>query len=500
MPGKPEELDRAARKLIAQLRTGAWFDSYRYDRDRGRYKAEGDPAWADSFNALLEACIAAMAAGEPSPMAQTAGRLLDALGLRDAYGACCEPEELIDRPMDELISLHLAALYLTVPATQRGARLVHRMHRLSPRGEGVDWAQIHDALPKRPPQWAAFLKRAHVALVRAPTDSWAWARHRGRLLRLLPRSPTELARLGRLAREAGEKSPHLYGKWIDALVSSRKPEAAVNALHEALGTIDTPWILPTLGARLARMGSLLERPELQVEGRQLCWRLAPSLANLLLLWAAASPDRVDAVIGHELGAAYEGAVPVDQGLVARMEVLLGQFEVSLARLEEADPEGWTRLDHPGEVVLPLLIRLGCGGGMPPGGGCVAAILQTTATRPAVTTAPEAPEGRDAMPTWQAALDATLVAHEDTAIDAPWYRSHAHSQLCRLTDHVVATKKPQLYDRVAELWAALAEAHHLGGDSDQAKATLAEPRARHPRNKGLQRRVAELWLAKGPSLH
>jgi hypothetical protein len=125
---------------------------------------------------------------------------------------------------------------------------------------------------------------------------------------------------------------------------------------------------------------------------------------------------------------------------------------------------------------------------------VASILETAIARPTVPTAPEAPEGRDAVPSWEEALEATLALHDHGAIDAPWYRAHAHSQLCRLTDQVVGAKKPSLYGRVGQLWAALAEAHHLGGDPDQAQATVAEPRARHPRNKGLHRRVAELWAS------
>jgi hypothetical protein len=250
-----------------------------------------------------------------------------------------------------------------------------------------------------------------------------------------------------------------------------------------------------------RSFSLLEARALDLQGEREAaariwreiWLQASDAQGLCLLWDA-SEGECAAVLQAELERCYAGerALPLD--LQIRMEILLGDAELPLARLQAASPaRWWEEVEHPAMLVLPFLLRIGCGG----------APLESRTLLHQLWRRLDNPTNRyrnhyDAQSTaWTERVDRVLAGHPTWAVDARIWRVAAGNVLMDLASEVIKAKANGQFMKVALFVVALMEANLLAGE-DELQAPLVELERRHPRHSRLRQKVVEV-MALSPLL-
>lgn len=240
--------------------------------------------------------------------------------------------------------------------------------------------------------------------------------------------------------------------------------------------------------------SLLEARALDLQGGrekanriwQEVWTQKSDLAGLLALWDRSEGAAAE-VLQAELERAYAGERPLPLALQVRMEILLGDAELPLARLQAASPERWwADPDHPAKLVVPFLLRIGCGHvSLDPEPLLIKLWrrLDNPDARPLMQ------HQADAM-AWTRRVDAVLASHPTWATDARVWRIAAGNAVMDLASEVIKAKAQNLLVPVALFLVAAMEASTLGGDADP-QAPLTELERRFPRHRRLRAQVVEV---------
>jgi hypothetical protein len=306
-----------------------------------------------------------------------------------------------------------------------------------------------------PPGLAAL--RAALLVETAGRSEWVVLRRRW-LVRL-PLDDAELAALARRVAQAREAEPHLE------LASARRLR----------GEDPAPELLLALG-----------RVSLKPEQARLLDRLAelessPDRARAALLL---DPDPARAVaLARFRRSAGQPAISAEdplydqlfdhQRLLALLELCCGDLEIGAARLQAADPAEWSSAEHPGPLVLPLLLRRGLGTEALPEGGPLWRCWS----------------GLDRL--WEGSLRLTdeleRALGPPSAAEARWARAVAHVEALRRLD--TCAKARVGYEEAALLAAGWAEVELRAGDAAFAERWWSELPRRHPRLRGLRSALA-----------
>ncbi len=436
--------------------------------------ATGSMAWLPELDALLARCASAFETGDFASAAGAWGRLLPALLLPDAYGGSPDPVELLSHPPERAIARWCRAILALEPAVQRGSRVVTALQRTCPLSEPVDLLAIRQAHRTPPEGWQRLLPRIRLALLQADVAHPAWPGLCSRLLAQLPKSDAELENMGRIAHT--RRAPLLYLSWASGLELAGRLEDARAAVQAGLADAEPAWQARLL-TRSAHIEQQLGRPHL--DSLRGAWRAEGSTCRLAR-WAAALPaEERSTALEAEQTAVWERQPAVDQGALTLLELLRGEHEVAVARLEGALPEAWADRDHPGPLVLPVLLRMSLGVHPLPDLGPLAACWTQLAVGPdedgEVRLAPLLDATLDAMPSWR---------H-----DAPWFRAHARRAVIDRVGAVLEAKERESYDEIAALSGAWLQATDAVGESTEAARFARELKSRWPRHRAFHTALA-----------
>ncbi|MCB9780075.1 MAG: hypothetical protein H6742_16030 [Alphaproteobacteria bacterium] len=341
-----------------------------------------------------------------------------------------------------------------------------------------------DVVPAPPPELDETLPRWARAL-----GDWVgrWQDHeaaRARLQREAFRRDLGADGLGRIARQSDELDVWLA--WVDALDEEGRHEEALRAAAAGARTLYWPRHRLQLRLREGAAAQALGRTDQALRAWREVWRHRSCTAGLCMVWEVAGAHAT-ALVQEELERAYteERVLPVD--LQVRMELLCGDADVPVARLQAADPRGWwDDREHPATQVLPFLLRVGTHQARPD-----EALLTTRVWRGTDDDGRWRPRAPDPIPTgWSRLVDDVIATHPTWLTDAVAWRVTAGNALIELAGAVIAAQARPAYIKVAALLVALVEAGHVA-DDPEAEAPLRAIRRRFPRHKALLRTLDEL---------
>lgn len=307
-----------------------------------------------------------------------------------------------------------------------------------------------------------------------------WREHqvaRGRLQREALRLELGADGLGRLAAQSDELD--LWLAWLDALQDEGRLAEALRAA--TAGSKSLYWPRHRLQLRL-REGAVAARLGLEDQARRAwreVWRHRLCSAGLCMVWQAAGPASRP-FFAEELELAYADERPLQADLQIRLEVLLGDAELPLARLQAAEKRTWwTDHQHPATQVLPLLLRLGTGQAALDEALLTARIWRATDDDHRWRPRPPDP----VPPGWSTLVDQVILEHPTWLIDAVAWRVAAANVLVELAGAVLDARARGAYLKVAALLVALVEAGTAAGDP-AAEAPLRSIERRFPRHRAL----------------
>jgi hypothetical protein len=451
--------EAAARDLVQRLArgqfrpAGAWI---------GSPMGEGDAAWAPIMADLLDQARRAVEQGEARSATRIYALLLPALLLDGAFGGCEDPRALLGEPVATHLLRYLQAISAQHRPAQAGHALVAALIKLAPLGEVAPLDALLRPLDEADRQALAQSLRA--ALLQAPTESADWDRQRLALLQILPPTPGELRQLQLAVDRGAGRLPELHVELVGALLRAGSLDAVEAAVARALASpaLPSPTGLRLRGLRAEAWERQGARDKARAERLDM-WMLGQDAERLYLL-----ADRHPEALPEALSAAY-GRV-ADEGLLARLELLAGEHDTALARLQAAPIAAWSVPEHPFPIVLPFLLRLGLGPVSPPMGSVFSSIWL-----------PELP--------WTLAVEGHLRRQPALAQDGPYFRALGHAELLRALDEGVATG--HIPDPLPAYAVAWAEVQHATGATEEALAFLDRLRRRHPRHRRFKTELAAL---------
>lgn len=250
-----------------------------------------------------------------------------------------------------------------------------------------------------------------------------------------------------------------------------------------------------------RSFSLMEARALDLQGEREraarvwreVWLQASDVQGLCLLWDASEGECAE-VLQAELERSYSGERTLPLELQIRMEILLGDAELPLARLQAASPaRWWEEAEHPAMLILPFLLRIGCGEAPQPGSSL---LLQLWRRLDNPTNRSHSVYDTESM-AWTVRVDRVLAAHPSWAVDARIWRVAAGNVLMDLASEVIKAKANGQFMKVALFVVALMEANLLAGEAE-LQGPLIELERRNPRHSRLRQKVVEV-MALSPLL-
>lgn len=459
----------AARELLRALPRGDSFEGPVSDRGRRGASAPSDTGWVHAYDELLATALSLFRAGDFAVAASLWATLLPGL-LEDRFGGIESPAALLEADLPQHLAAWCRALLSTRRAHHRCYAVATALHAAARLGLPLHVEAIRDAHPVPPEGWAEVHRGLRSALLQVPVDSPEWGELRARLIGGLPRAEGEIAELRSIAARAGRALPDLHLELIAGLVASDRAaearEAAAAAERDAESWGSRALFADRLAALCWSTGA-----EGEAEARRRAWEAAPTADRLLRMAAAAEPEALRAA----LALAYEEED--DQHTLVQLEVLAGENEVALARLQGADPRHAADPEHPFAPVLAALMVLALGGEAPPAGGAIERAARLGFPRSERPTWSE----REAEPA--SVLAAVAARHPGWRADAAWFRAQAHHELIRGADGTVSFG--QDYARVAQFAAAWSEAAAAAGEPDEARAFPVALARRFPRRRAFR---------------
>lgn len=343
---------------------------------------------------------------------------------------------------------------------------------------------VIDLVPAPPPHLSAFLS----CWIRALGD-WGgrWQYHqaaRRRLLREALRLHLGADGLAALARRSEELEVWLA--WLDALRAEGRHEELLPAARRGARTLYWPHHRLQLRLIEGTAAAALGQVDAAHRAWRDVWRTRLCTAGLCMVWEAAGAHAPD-FFAEELEAAYAEERPIAPDLQVRIELLCGDADLPLARLQAADRRGWwTERQHPATQVLPFLLRIGTRQAEVDEALLVGRIWRATDLDGRWR--PEPPD--PVPPGWSQLMDRVIATHPTWLTDAVAWRVSAANALIDLAGAVLTARARGAYLRIAALTVALVEAGVAAGDPN-ADAPLVAIQRRFPRHKALLREIDAL---------
>lgn len=468
--------------FVGRIRGGDYVDGWGWDDDLHDERNWGDESWVIEMDELFAHAAAAFLGSDRHLARDAYCELLDVLGLDDEGGTFCgalPPDEMLQTDIAEAKARALRLLFETATPAERVDTLAAAFNDWRYVGGPVGLRDILDTRPEALPDVDAF------------AEEWV-ARFSSQPGRSLQRDERafliELASwcdgpdgVGALARRCREDMPELFVAWVDALAAAGRERDAAAACTEALG------LVPAFGAVRAelaeRYAPLVEAPGHRVFCASTAWRAAPTAARLRRLAACCD----DATIVAEADAITAATPP---RLVAALLVLAGRIDDASALLRRSDPLGWSRSDHPGPAVAPVLLIAATAPDADEADYLPAATaLLTAVDEPDWCELAHAvdPDNDSGLADTEALIElsALLCARAATASSTPDQRARWLSDARAATDTrvaaIVTAKHRGAYDRAAQLATAHAEAVAAVDGPSAATAMLIGLRDRYPRH-------------------
>lgn len=402
--------------------------------------------------------------------------------------------EGLARAEPELVQRHAAAVHrlaaISVRAAWESAPPATRIPALEASFlAAIDFApdlRLQDVLDldeRPPPEWPALLPRWSRVL-----GDWGgrWRQQeaaRGRLQREALRLDLGADGLAALAAQSDELDVWLA--WLEALVDEGRLEEALRGA--AAGARSLYWPRHRLELRL-REGAIAARLGHQEQAHKAwreVWRSRLCTAGLCMVWSAAGP-LASPFFREELELAYSLERPLPVDLQVRIELLTGDAEVPLARLQAAVTTGWWDDPlHPATQVLPFLLRVGTGQPVLDETLLIARIWRATDDDQRWRPRPPDP----IPPGWSSLVDQVVATHPTWLVDAVTWRVNAGNVLVELAGAVIDARARGAYLKVAALLVALVEAGTVAQDPE-ADAPLRAIARRFPRHKALLQTIDE----------
>jgi tetratricopeptide (TPR) repeat protein len=494
-----------------------------------------EPEWVDDFEALLSGATRAFVDGERTLAAEALGRLLRVFDLEGEVAAFCgdEPAELrVRSDLGEALAFHLRALYDTTPLQRRAAKLLEEiiaLHGIGSTRAGLE--AIRNADPDAPADWVEFLPEWIDSVRRLDPDPDDVLRDmRGFLLREATRHVAGADGLGELARREGRDDPQNYHEWLDALLDADRREDAVAAAREAVGAVAEPWKKARLADRLTTLALDMGDEALALEAGRTAWRSLPSPRRLTRLCGVVGRDgeSLRSSLAAEREAARSDEFQPGDRLAAILDLLLGDLDSAMNRLERAPALGWGGGDHPGRIVFPCAMLAAAGLAAPPErsvlavfwkeiDGCVdlddfpvdesdrlddpgpgastvpaGSPVPGGSPAPSGSPAPGDPAAAAAGSTDPPTLSDLLSASLGRLDLAPAARRRVVERLRGIVetrvDAIVSNRHRRAYLRAARLAAAWAEGAALAGNSHSGQEFLKTLLERFPRHSAFKREI------------
>ena len=468
--------------FAGRIRCEEYVDGWGWDDDLHDERNWGDESWVIEMDELFARAAAAFLGSDRHLARDAYYELLDVLGLDEDGGSFCgalPPDEMLQTDIAEAKARALRLLFETATPAERVDTLAAAFNDWRYVGGPVGLRDILEARPEALPDVDAL---AEEWVARLPSQ-------RGRSLQRDERAfLIELASwsdgpdgVGALARRCREDMPELFVAWVDALAAAGRERDAAAACTEALDLVKA---FGAVRAELAeRYAPLVEGPGHRVFCASTAWRAAPTAARLRRLAACCE----DATIVAEADAI---AVATPPRLAAALLVLAGRIDDASALLRRSDPLGWSRSDHPGPAVVPVLLIAATA---PDAGKAdylpAATALLSTVDEPDRRELVHAldPDDDSGLAESEALveLSALLCARAATASGTPKQRARWLCDARAATDArvaaIVTAKHRGAYDRAAQLATAHAEAVAALDGTSAATAILTALRDRYPRH-------------------
>ncbi len=307
---------------------------------------------------------------------------------------------------------------------------------------------------------------------------------RGRLQREALRMELGADGLKALARQSDELDVWLA--WLDALEAEERHEEALRAASDGARTLYWPRHRLQLRLREGSAAARLGQGEIARRAWREVWRHRLCTAGLCMVWEAAG-EHARGLFEEELELAYADERQVANDLQVRIELLLGDAELPLARLQAAEQKGWwSDAQHPATQVLPFLLRVGTHAAELDEALLVSRIWRATDDDGRWRPRPPDP----VPPGWSVLMDRVIAAHPTWLTDAIAWRVSAGNQLIELAGAVIDGRARTAYTKVCALIVALVEAGVAANDP-LAEAPLQAMRRRFPRHKALLQEIDQL---------
>jgi len=469
--------------FVERVRGGDYFDGWGWDDDLHEERSWGDESWVTEMDELFSRAATAFLGGGRHLARDAYCELLDALGLDEDVGTfsgALPPGEMLRTDVTEAKARALRLLYETATRDERVDTLA---------GAFADWRHIAgrvglremlDARPAELPDLDAFAEEWVARF--SPESVQALQRDERAFLVEVASWRDGPEGVAALARRCGTDLPELFVAWVDALVAAGREVDAAAACAEALGS------LPARGeARAAiaeRYATLVETPGHRLSCACAAWRAGPTALRLRML--AACSDA--ATLAGEADALADTS-PIAR-LAASLFVLAGRIDDASALLRRSEPLGWSRGDHPGPVVIPVLLIAATAPDADeadylPGATALLTAVDEPDWQGRAQSLGEADHSDPPDTEVVVELSALLAAHAATANStadqrAVWL-SDARATADARVAAIVTAKHRGAYDRAAQLATACAEAVAAIDGASAATAMLAGLRDRYPRH-------------------
>ncbi|NOZ77765.1 MAG: hypothetical protein GXP48_01030 [Acidobacteria bacterium] len=315
-----------------------------------------DPADVDFY---LGEGINAFLAGDHATAAKILGSLLSPISEGKIFMGYDEmPDEVLGVDLGRCAATYVAAVYMMAPSSGRGEAVRRTIDEVE--GIGCFWHPLQElerAAVGPLPDFDAFLGQWRDIVEEEARehekDTWDGRAHRWR--REVVERMEGPEGLARLARTTGREED--LRAWCEALADRERWEEALAANEEAARIVAASDARHRPAARFLDRAALCAR-ELGHENLspwlESAWCAGPNLERLCR-WLNAS------VTGEELvrraAAALEECPEEEVRQKALLHLILGNHMEAARLLAQAPGLGWSREDHPGQLIFPIFAEM-----------------------------------------------------------------------------------------------------------------------------------------------
>ena len=497
------------RAFVTDLEKGKYYEGTGFDPEVREYCSYGDESWVERMDGLFERAGAAFLNVNKATAAEAYGLLLHAFDMEEEDGHFCGATyatDMVATDLNEAKARYYRALYETASAKARPALMLKEMHALRYRGSSDPSIKVvFDAETAPPPERNVFLN-GWIRLLRAQDPEEAdlsMLQLSRRLLREAVMLRDGLAGLARLAEECGAEEPAVFQEWMDELLRLDRKDEACDVARRATAAVGDPHAK----AVFAEQWATLARSATDVlEARRVAWRSSPTIAHLLLLYSAnaPSPEESHGRMSDESAQWRSGKVALNDGLVAVLGLLTGEYDKAATILAKSVPLGSSYGEHPGADVYPLLLLV-IAAEKPMPKGCVLSLWRhelDALDRVGVSTvsgqaATEQQPTRPTVGLWTT-MEGILKRKPLTACQRERLLDLTREVMHARVKGIVENQQRGVYDRAARMLVGWVEAARFAGRVTEADALLEQVRRDYSRRPAFRREIEALDKCPNPT--